>query len=155
MSWALLLSREQLFLLSASPSVHVNRSLYYASQLTHVPKPAICVSELGVREQVSVSFDWCLSGTGEEPDSKQRRLNLIKAVEGDDWSAVIDGQTQQTIEGMGYCEPYMHHFACFLLVYKPCFRFPCSYRTNDPISCGFHKARLMASPECLAPPRVC
>lgn len=35
---------------------------------------------------------------GEEPDSKQRRLNLIKAVEGDDWSAVIDGQTQQTIE---------------------------------------------------------
>lgn len=37
---------------------------------------------------------------GEEPDSKQRRLNLIKAVEGDDWSAVIDSQTQQTIEGM-------------------------------------------------------
>ncbi|KAL0051688.1 hypothetical protein WJX82_000278 [Trebouxia sp. C0006] len=35
---------------------------------------------------------------GEEPDSKQRRLNLIKAVEGDDWSAVIDSQTQQTIE---------------------------------------------------------
>lgn len=37
---------------------------------------------------------------GEEPDSKQRRLNLIKAVEGDDWSAVIDSQTQQTIEGL-------------------------------------------------------
>lgn len=35
---------------------------------------------------------------GEEPDSKQRRLNLIKAVEGDDWSAVIDSQTQQTLE---------------------------------------------------------
>ena len=39
------------------------------------------------------------AGSGEEPDSKQRRLNLIKAVEGDDWSAVIDSQTQQTIEG--------------------------------------------------------
>ena len=38
--------------------------------------------------------------TGEAPDSKQRRLNMIKAVEGDDWSAVIDSQTQQTIEGM-------------------------------------------------------
>jgi len=36
---------------------------------------------------------------GEEPDSKPRRLNLIKAVEGDDWSAVIDSQTQQTTEG--------------------------------------------------------
>lgn len=35
-------------------------------------------------------------------DSKQRRLNLIKAVEGDDWSEVIDSQTQQTIEGMGH-----------------------------------------------------
>lgn len=38
--------------------------------------------------------------TGEAPDSKQRRLNMIKAVEGDDWSAVIDSQTQQTIEGV-------------------------------------------------------
>lgn len=37
---------------------------------------------------------------GEAPDSKQRRLNLIKAVEGDDWSGVIDSQTQQTLEGM-------------------------------------------------------
>ena len=101
MSWALLLFHEQLFLLSASPSVYANRGLYYALQLTHVQKPATCESELGVCGQVSVSFDWCLSGTGEEPDSKQRRLNLIKAVEGDDWSAVIDGQTQQTIEGMG------------------------------------------------------
>lgn len=36
---------------------------------------------------------------GEAPDSKQRRLNLIKAVEGDDWSGVIDSQTQQTLEG--------------------------------------------------------
>ena len=37
---------------------------------------------------------------GEEPDSKQRRLNLIKAVKGDDWSAAIDSQTHHTIEGM-------------------------------------------------------
>lgn len=37
--------------------------------------------------------------SGEAPDSKQRRLNMIKAVEGDDWSAVIDSQTQQTVEG--------------------------------------------------------
>lgn len=37
---------------------------------------------------------------GEAPDSKQRRLNLIKAVEGDDWSEVIDSQTQQTLEGI-------------------------------------------------------
>ncbi len=41
-----------------------------------------------------------MAALGEEPDSKQRRLNLIRAVEGDDWSAVIDSQTQQTIEGM-------------------------------------------------------
>ncbi|KAK9828600.1 hypothetical protein WJX72_000970 [[Myrmecia] bisecta] len=33
---------------------------------------------------------------GETLDSAQRRLNLIKAVEGDDWSAVIDGQTAET-----------------------------------------------------------
>ncbi len=35
--------------------------------------------------------------TGETIDAKQRRLNLIKAVEGDDWSSVIDGQTQETM----------------------------------------------------------
>lgn len=34
---------------------------------------------------------------GETIDAKQRRLNLIKAVEGDDWSAVIDGQTSETV----------------------------------------------------------
>lgn len=27
-----------------------------------------------------------------------RRLNLVKAVEGDDWSAVIDGQTSETVQ---------------------------------------------------------
>lgn len=42
---------------------------------------------------------WWHAGSGEEPDSKQRRLNLIEAVEGDDWSAVIDSQTQQTLAG--------------------------------------------------------
>jgi len=35
---------------------------------------------------------------GETIDAKQRRLNLIKAVEGDDWSAVIDGQTSETVK---------------------------------------------------------
>ncbi|KAK9834555.1 hypothetical protein WJX74_004543 [Apatococcus lobatus] len=34
---------------------------------------------------------------GETVDAKQRRLNLIKAVEGDDWSSVIDGQTSETL----------------------------------------------------------
>ncbi|KAK9905518.1 hypothetical protein WJX75_001443 [Coccomyxa subellipsoidea] len=34
---------------------------------------------------------------GESVDSKQRRLNMIRAVEGDDWSAVIDGQTAETL----------------------------------------------------------
>ncbi|CAL8472276.1 g11818 [Coccomyxa elongata] len=38
---------------------------------------------------------------GESLDSKQRRLNLIRAVEGDDWSAVIDGQTAETVAGNG------------------------------------------------------
>ena len=33
------------------------------------------------------------------PDTKQRRLNLMKAVEGDGWSAVIDSQTQHTMKG--------------------------------------------------------
>eukprot|EP00798_Chlamydomonas_sp_ICE-L_P027155 gene27155-2389_t len=37
---------------------------------------------------------------GEEVSSKQRRLNLIKAVKCDHWSFVIDGQTQNTaVEG--------------------------------------------------------
>ena len=46
-------------------------------------------------------YQFCklLLRAGEALDSKQRRLNMIKAVEGDDWSAVIDSQTQQTIEG--------------------------------------------------------
>lgn len=35
---------------------------------------------------------------GESMEAKQRRLALIEAVEGDDWSAVIDKQTQKTIE---------------------------------------------------------
>ncbi|KAK9852334.1 hypothetical protein WJX84_005018 [Apatococcus fuscideae] len=35
---------------------------------------------------------------GETLDAKQRRLQLIKAVEGDDWSSVIDGQTQDTLD---------------------------------------------------------
>ena len=33
--------------------------------------------------------------------------------------------------------------------------FPYSYCTNNPIGCGFQKARIVASPECLAQPRVC
>lgn len=35
---------------------------------------------------------------GESLDSKERRLRLIKAVEGDNWSAVINEQTNETIE---------------------------------------------------------
>jgi len=35
---------------------------------------------------------------GETAEGKQRRLNFLQAVEGDDWSGVIDGQTQQTLE---------------------------------------------------------
>lgn len=35
---------------------------------------------------------------GESLESKERRLRLIKAVEGDNWSAVINEQTQETIE---------------------------------------------------------
>lgn len=34
---------------------------------------------------------------GESPDAKQRRLRMIKAVEGDDWSAVIDEQTKDAL----------------------------------------------------------
>lgn len=33
----------------------------------------------------------------ETMDAKTRRMNFLNAVEGDDWSGVIDGQTQQTI----------------------------------------------------------
>eukprot|EP00899_Mesostigma_viride_P008928 jgi/Mesvir1/18036/Mv09356-RA.2 len=36
---------------------------------------------------------------GETPDAKTRRLRLLQAVEGDDWSAVINEQTQATIGG--------------------------------------------------------
>ncbi|GMH45517.1 hypothetical protein BSKO_13474 [Bryopsis sp. KO-2023] len=35
---------------------------------------------------------------GESLDSKERRLRMIAAVEGDDWSEVIDGQTKTTID---------------------------------------------------------
>ncbi|KAK9833449.1 hypothetical protein WJX81_006415 [Elliptochloris bilobata] len=34
---------------------------------------------------------------GEEPSARERRLNLIRAVEGDDWSSVVDGQTTETV----------------------------------------------------------
>lgn len=47
---------------------------------------------------------------GEALDSKQRRLNMIKAVEGDDWSAVIDSQTQQTIEGISRLQAWVYSF---------------------------------------------
>eukprot|EP00250_Pteridium_aquilinum_P014809 c22214_g1_i1 orf=121-1554(+) len=33
---------------------------------------------------------------GEEDDARTRRLKLLQAVEGDDWSNVIDGQTKET-----------------------------------------------------------
>eukprot|EP00246_Nothoceros_aenigmaticus_P018608 TRINITY_DN9812_c0_g1_i1.p1 TRINITY_DN9812_c0_g1~~TRINITY_DN9812_c0_g1_i1.p1 ORF type:complete len:486 (-),score=93.02 TRINITY_DN9812_c0_g1_i1:238-1695(-) len=36
---------------------------------------------------------------GEDDDSRTRRLKLLQATEGDDWSSVIDGQTKQTYEG--------------------------------------------------------
>eukprot|EP01018_Ginkgo_biloba_P026183 Gb_03585 [translate_table: standard] len=36
---------------------------------------------------------------GEDEDSRIRRLNLLRATEGDDWSEVIDGQTKETLEG--------------------------------------------------------
>ncbi|GBG69753.1 hypothetical protein CBR_g4584 [Chara braunii] len=36
---------------------------------------------------------------GEDEDSRQRRLNLLRAVEGDDWSGVIDRQTRETQAG--------------------------------------------------------
>lgn len=35
---------------------------------------------------------------GETMDAKERRLTFLQAVEGDDWSEVIDGQTKQTGE---------------------------------------------------------
>lgn len=35
--------------------------------------------------------------SNENEDARQRRLKLMAAVEGDDWSAVIDGQTQATM----------------------------------------------------------
>lgn len=34
---------------------------------------------------------------GEAEDSKQRRLKLIAAVEGDNWSGVIDAQTAEAV----------------------------------------------------------
>lgn len=34
---------------------------------------------------------------GEEDDARTRRLKLLQAVEGDDWSNVIDGQTKETV----------------------------------------------------------
>lgn len=36
---------------------------------------------------------------GEDEDSRTRRLKLLQATEGDDWSSVIDGQTKETYEG--------------------------------------------------------
>eukprot|EP00271_Cylindrocystis_brebissonii_P003289 TRINITY_DN140_c0_g1_i1.p1 TRINITY_DN140_c0_g1~~TRINITY_DN140_c0_g1_i1.p1 ORF type:complete len:506 (+),score=96.06 TRINITY_DN140_c0_g1_i1:175-1692(+) len=34
---------------------------------------------------------------GETEDSKTRRMKLLQAIEGDDWSGVIDGQTKETL----------------------------------------------------------
>lgn len=41
---------------------------------------------------------------GETPDAAQRRLNLIKAVKGDNWSAVIDEQTKATLPAAAAAE---------------------------------------------------
>ncbi|MCO5548348.1 hypothetical protein L7F22_001805 [Adiantum nelumboides] len=38
---------------------------------------------------------------GEDDDAKTRRLKLLQAVEGDDWSGVIDGQTKETVNVKG------------------------------------------------------
>eukprot|EP00897_Mesotaenium_endlicherianum_P004008 jgi/Mesen1/3635/ME000020S03162 len=35
---------------------------------------------------------------GETLDSKERRMRLLQATEGDDWSSVIDGQTKDTLD---------------------------------------------------------
>ena len=42
----------------------------------------------------------------EDESQKQRRLNTIKAVEGDDWSEVIDRQTKETIETDNKISPF-------------------------------------------------
>lgn len=38
---------------------------------------------------------------GEGDDARQRRLKLIAAVEGDNWSEVIQEQTAETVNGVG------------------------------------------------------
>lgn len=38
---------------------------------------------------------------GEAEDSRARRLKLIAAVEGDNWSEVIEGQTAETVVSAG------------------------------------------------------
>jgi Fe-S cluster biogenesis protein NfuA len=38
---------------------------------------------------------------GEAPDAAQRRADMIKALERDDWSAVVDGQTRETVAAGG------------------------------------------------------
>jgi len=43
---------------------------------------------------------------GESLESKERRLKLIKAVKGDNWSAVIDQQTKETIGQDGIISPF-------------------------------------------------
>mmetsp|Transcript_11237 Transcript_11237/g.31312 ORF Transcript_11237/g.31312 Transcript_11237/m.31312 type:complete len:480 (-) Transcript_11237:42-1481(-) len=69
------------------------------------PQPAVKRSEaeeatheeqkLKMRKAMGDSLDAPASGQ-ETEDKKQRRLNTIKAVEGDDWSEVIDRQTRET-----------------------------------------------------------
>ena len=53
--------------------------------------------KLKMRKAMGDSLD-APEGAAEAEDAKQRRLNTIKAVEGDDWSEVIDRQTKDTME---------------------------------------------------------
>eukprot|EP00929_Paragymnodinium_shiwhaense_P118269 TRINITY_DN90207_c0_g1_i1.p1 TRINITY_DN90207_c0_g1~~TRINITY_DN90207_c0_g1_i1.p1 ORF type:complete len:504 (-),score=90.34 TRINITY_DN90207_c0_g1_i1:436-1947(-) len=58
--------------------------------------------ELKWKMQMAMGTNLADAVEGEGDDGAARRLQFMKAVEGDDWSAVIDGQTLDTIDSSSY-----------------------------------------------------
>ncbi len=75
------------------------RARLHVDKAEIVSMPAQCMLDRFATVMHAGEQTW-YGDAGKEPDSKQRRLNLMKAVEGDDWSAVIHFQTQHTTEGL-------------------------------------------------------
>eukprot|EP00448_Togula_jolla_P009419 CAMPEP_0170616576 /NCGR_PEP_ID=MMETSP0224-20130122/25942_1 /TAXON_ID=285029 /ORGANISM="Togula jolla, Strain CCCM 725" /LENGTH=476 /DNA_ID=CAMNT_0010942379 /DNA_START=67 /DNA_END=1497 /DNA_ORIENTATION=- len=57
--------------------------------------------------QLAMGINLVDAQAGEEPTDAERRKMFLRAVEGDDWSAVIDAQTSSTIDAQQKSSPFL------------------------------------------------